>query len=99
MDNTKSRTSEGLVPLLPHRVEVKRLLSSRYAAMGRVVRPESWDERHEGGDIIEIADGTRLLLKSSAMQSPPKPGWILMLTAGDARGGYVWTLYGIRRSR
>ena len=78
---------------LPRRVIVKRIVSSRYAEN---LRPLSWDERKEGEDTIESGDGATVKLLSDGQQSPPKPGWVLLLTSGDDSVGYRWTLYGIR---
>jgi hypothetical protein len=93
---------------LPARVQVVEVLQSRYSDPKRaasivesqwyvpgVSRPLSWDERTDGIDVVRIASGEILKLSSSGMQSVPKPGWVLMLTGGDADEGYRWTLYGI----
>jgi hypothetical protein len=82
---------------LPYRIEVLAVVSSRYGAGERLPRPQSWDERHSGIDIVKISTGAEIRLASSAMQSVPKPGWVLMLTAGDENRGYEWTLYGMTR--
>lgn len=84
----------------PCRVQVERLLESRYGVGsvevgGAVPRPLSWDERVDGVDIVELADGSTIRLKSNGQQNPPHPGWTLLLTSGDASSGYSWTLYGI----
>lgn len=78
----------------PHRVVVEHLVSSRYRC-GR--RPQSWDLRVEGIDVIRNSAGEELRLLSNGQQSPPKPGWTLILTSGDSSGGFRWTLYGISR--
>jgi hypothetical protein len=57
-------------------------------------RPLSWDERRDGIDVIETMSGETVKLKSSGMQSVPKPGWTLMLTSSED-DTYAWTLYGI----
>ena len=84
--------------VLPHRVQVARLISSRYGSALRGERPENWDARRGGTDVIETQDGRQISLASSPMQSPPKVGWILMLTSGDEAKGYQWTLYGLARN-
>jgi hypothetical protein len=75
------------------RVQVNRVISSRYAGDSR---PDSWDLRQAGIDTVEVSGGEVLKLASTPMQSPPKPGWVLMLTGGD-KEGYSWTLYGMSR--
>jgi hypothetical protein len=84
----------------PARIEVTELLSSRYdnAENHKRVRPMEWDERLAGVDVVRVSGGHTVRLKSSAMQSPPKPGWVLMLTDGNESEGYAWTLYGLSRS-
>jgi hypothetical protein len=84
----------------PAKVEVVEVISSRYSGTCDLgaVRPADWDTRKAGVDEVRIASGEVLRLYSSAMQSPPQPGWILMLTGGNETDGYSWTLYGIPRS-
>jgi hypothetical protein len=88
------------------RVQVAELVSSRYEAAadslcepenGRScsARPLSWDERVGGVDIVTTVGGDSIKLFSSPMQSPPKPGWVILLTGGNSTDGYTWTLYGI----
>ncbi len=77
------------------KVCVAGVVSSRYGGTKGGDRPLLWDERCEGNDVVRIEGGETLTLKSSAMQSTPKPGWILVLTGGSEREGYTWTLYGI----
>ena len=81
--------------LLGQTVCVQKLLDSRYPDN---VRPSDWDVRVAGQDRIVTTDGVELALWSSGMQSPPKPGWILLIREGMDEGGYAWTLYGIRRA-
>jgi hypothetical protein len=76
------------------RVRVAKVLSSRY---GLAERPESWDRRRAGTDIVVIDGGETLKLYSTPMQSPPKLGWVLMLTGGTSEQGFSWTLYGMSR--
>jgi hypothetical protein len=88
--------------LLPRRVEVRRAIASRYGSLSGqtpgATRPDSWDDRRPGIDLVETAAGERIHLRSDGGQSVPKPGWIVMLTSGDDATGYGWTLYGIKRS-
>ena len=80
------------------KVTVVDVISTRYRSETESKggdRPISWDERVEGIDTIRAAGGEVLRLKSSAMQSPPKPGWVLVVTGGCDVEGYTWTLYGI----
>ncbi len=62
---------------------------------GATQRPLSWDERREGIDVIRTVSGETVKLYSSAMQSPPQPGWVVLITGGSGETGYTWTLYGI----
>jgi hypothetical protein len=84
----------------PARIEVTELLSSRYDTVKdhTAVRPQEWDERVAGLDVVRVSAGHTVRLRSSAMQSPPKPGWVLMLTDGNEADGYAWTLYGLSRA-
>jgi len=77
------------------KVCVGEVVSSRYGAANGTTRPLLWDERREGTDVVRVEGGATITLKSSAMQSTPKPGWILVLTGGSEQEGYTWTLYGI----
>lgn len=79
---------------LPKRICVEKIVSSRYS---NKERPLSWDERTPGVDIVETSDGEVIKLKSDGGQSPPKQGWIVLLTAGTSESGYNWTLYGLAR--
>jgi hypothetical protein len=82
---------------LPRRVEVLGVLSSRYTPHGGAERPQSWEGRIGGIDTVQVGGDETIRLVSSPMQSVPKPGWVLMLTSGDATTGYEWTLYGMSR--
>jgi hypothetical protein len=77
------------------KVCILEVVSSRYGAARGGERPLLWDERQEGNDVVRIEGGETITLKSSAMQSTPKPGWIVVLTGGSQHEGYTWTLYGI----
>jgi hypothetical protein len=77
------------------RLRVSEMLCSRYAGGER---PLSWDDRKEGIDVVRAITGEEVRLKSTSMQSPPKPGWVILLTGGNASEGYSWTLYGITPS-
>jgi hypothetical protein len=77
------------------KVSVAEVVSSRYGGDRDAERPLLWDERRPGKDVVRIDGGEILTLQSSAMQSTPKPGWILVLTGGSLHEGYTWTLYGI----
>lgn len=87
--------STPLIVVPPCRVQVARVVSSRYSGQSVVERPQDWEARKGGIDEVEIIGGATIRLASSPMQSPPKPGWILMITGGDADNGFVWTLYGL----
>ena len=83
----------------PVRIEVTELLSSRYDERKTTtnLRPLEWERRLAGVDVVRVSGGQSVTLRSSAMQSPPKPGWILMLTGGNETEGFDWTLYGLSR--
>ena len=85
------------VEKLPSRVQVGEVMSSRYAACPPGARPENWERRIEGVDVIATTDGRTLRLWSDGQQSVPAKGWVLMLLQGDAAQGYRWTLFGIPR--
>lgn len=96
-----------MITKLPARIQVGELLSSRYGTDPHpsdflddgLPRPLSWDARVRGVDVIKTVDGATLRLSSSAMQTPPQPGWVLVLTHGSADAGYHWTLYGLPREQ
>jgi hypothetical protein len=86
------------------RIQVSAVNSTRYDGVASSIsgggeRPQSWDERVAGIDTITTDSGEVIKLNSSAMQSPPKSGWVLMLTGGDSTSGFSWTLYGMARER
>ena len=89
----------------PQRVAVARRISSRYDGLyrdGRLpegARPLSWDSRCSGLDVIVTEDGRELKLLSDGGQSPPCPGWMLVLRGGDEESGFAWTLYGMPPSK
>jgi hypothetical protein len=101
MTNHPTHSSESIAPHPHARFCVTELVSSRYdVSNGEEVkvgheRPVLWDDRREGLDLVRAAHGEVVKLYSSYMQSPPKPGWNILLTGGDAVHGYTWTLYGI----
>ena len=76
------------------RVTVIDLVSSRYPS---AKRPESWDDRVDGTDVIKIdeGEGRTLRLFSDGGQSPPQPGWVIQLISKDEGKGHRWTLYGM----
>jgi hypothetical protein len=78
---------------IPRRITVAGIVSSRYE---NDERPLSWERRVAGVDIVRTASGKTLRLYSEAMQSPPKSGWTLLLTAMHENESYTWTLYGIK---
>lgn len=84
---------------LPVRVSVKSVVRARYSDSERGTRglfkPDSWDARSQGIDVITTSDGNTINLLSDGGQSVPLPGWVLLLTDGDKEHGYRWTLYGI----
>jgi len=97
---------------LPVRLEVAKIESSRYPSTGASMngasfnaanssappkRPLSWDDRVEGIDVIVTTAGKRVQLWSDGQQSPPLPGWGIIVTGGDATAGYRWTLYSLAK--
>lgn len=77
---------------LPSRITVTKLVSSRYPS-GK--RPASWDQRTSGVDVVQASDGKNIKLLSDGGQSPPRKGWVVLLTKGDEQSGFNWTLYGL----
>ncbi len=88
----QSNSSDIKTTTLPRRIRVQEVLDARYPDRQR---PLSWDLRKNGIDRIRTAEGESLNLLSDGGQSVPKPGWVLLLTDGDAAIGYRWTLYGL----
>lgn len=93
--SSKSHSSDPLradtLAELPARLRVVKLLESRYQSGSR---PLSWDERRAGVDVILTEDGKTIRLASDGQQSPPQPGWTILVSDGNTEG-YTWTLYGI----
>ena len=77
---------------LPAKVTVAKLVSSRYPDARR---PESWDDRKGGVDVIQAVETGAVKLLSDGQQSPPREGWVIMLTDGNPTDGFRWTLYGM----
>ncbi len=77
---------------LPAKVTVAKLVSSRYPDARR---PESWDDRRDGVDVIQGVETGAVKLLSDGQQSPPREGWVIMLTDGNPTDGFRWTLYGM----
>lgn len=90
-----SGATDGVSAPIYRRVRVTRLIKGRYGANDR---PNSWDQRLEGIDEVAVDDGEVVKLRSTPMQSPPKSGWVLMLKGGNAKDGFLWTLYGMPRA-
>lgn len=78
----------------PARVRVAEIVRSRYPGHQR---PLSWDRRMAGTDVIRSEEGETLELASDGGQSPPQPGWEVMLTGNRPDGTFTWTLYGLPR--
>lgn len=81
------------------KVQVAELISSRY---GKSVseRPLSWDKRKAGLDVIRSVDNKVIELWSDGGQSPPQPGWVILVNPGTPNPhlptkGEPWTLFGI----
>ncbi len=80
---------------LPVCIEVESVLSSRYPGNER---PLSWDDRCDGIDTIRTKDQKTLRLLSDGGQSPPRAGWSIVISEGDASKGYKWTLYSMPKN-
>ena len=103
--NSKSGESRSVGVLAealqaPAKITVKTLDSSRYAPSSSVEgqsaeRPSLWDSRKSGIDVVTTTSDLKIKLQSDGQQSPPREGWVLMLTGGDAAAGFTWTLYGM----
>jgi hypothetical protein len=79
---------------IPLTIRVEKILESRYP---RHARPSSWDERRDGKDIVLTPDGKTITLWSDGQQSPPQPGWEIVLREYEPGVGYTWTLYGMNQ--
>ena len=79
---------------LPRKVEVLSVVRSRYTGGGR---PQTWDKRSAGIDVVSVEGGEQIRLWSDGGQSTPRHGWVLMLTGGNPQDGYQWTLYGLAK--
>lgn len=84
--------THSTIEKLPCRIMIKEIVSSRYQDHKR---PLSWDDRREGVDVVRSDDGREVRLFSDGGQSPPKPGWIILVNDGAPDIGYRWTLYGM----
>ncbi len=108
--NFQSESPGQRAPLSEGKVCVAEVVLSRYATVGGRScarssfgkaggeRPQSWDARKAGIDVVRSLAGETIKLASSPMQSTPKPGWVIVLTGGTEHEGYTWTLYGISRN-
>lgn len=75
-------------------IRIQSIVSSRYP---NHERPVNWDRRVSGIDVVLTNDGRTVRLLSDGSQSPPKPGWGIILRDGDGEGAYRWTLYAVPR--
>jgi hypothetical protein len=95
---------------LPTRIVVKEVLTCRYSP-GQ--RPDSWDARRTGLEVIKTDKDEMLTLLSKGGQSSPDVGWELLLNEqveelekikiekldDDASlPAYGWTLYGVKNA-
>ena len=80
------------------RVTVSALRSSRYTSGSR---PLGWEGRIEGIDTITTSEDEELTLFSDGQQSPPQPGWTILLMEKvseeslSSKDAYRWTLCGM----
>jgi hypothetical protein len=72
------------------KVQVSSIVSSRYK---NIARPDSWDERVAGKEVIQTTCGKTLELFSDGQQSTPQPGWVIMVEEGVSTP--KWTLFGM----
>ena len=73
----------------PRIVTIKEVISSRYKVSSR---PQNWDERISGTDVLKTVDDEVLKLVSDGGQSTPKPGWKILLK-NQLDDSYEWTLF------
>ena len=73
-------------------VTVCRIVVSRYE---NNLRPIQWENRREGTDIVVLENGEEISLFSDGQQSPPKPGWKIVIYGKHEEGGFLLTLHGI----
>jgi len=80
--------------MLPRRVKVEAVLSSRYAPGAK---PSDWAERQSGIDVVRTKGGEEVRLQSDGGQPSPAQGWELMLMrlVSPEEQAIEWTLYGI----
>ena len=87
---------------MTRRVTVSEVLLSRYKP-GR--KPESWDKRLDGVDVIKTTEDEILALDSMGAQSSPDKGWNLLLNSDNGQkevskfgtlSSFSWTLYGLK---
>lgn len=78
----------------PFRATITSVVSSRYGNAS-TSRPDSWDLRKDGVDVVTTENGETLRLFSEGQQSVPQQGWVILITAGDNSAGYRWTLFGM----
>jgi len=81
---------------LPTRIKVKSVAASRYRKQ-EGYRPASWEQRKSGIDSVKTTSGEVINLFSDGQQSTPESGWEILLTGGNDKDGYSWTLYGITK--
>ena len=84
------------------RIIVSEVLSSRYKP-GR--KPNSWDKRLDGFDVIKTTEDEVIALDSKGAQSSPDKGWNLLLSKDNGQkeiesfgllSSFDWTLYGLK---
>lgn len=89
---------------LPKRVLVTEVITSRYVPG---TKPQSWDKRVDGFDVVKTSDSEVFALASLGAQSTPATGWTLLITeqVGETdlpklgiMPTHKWTLYGIAKS-
>lgn len=102
--NSRTESHGQKAPMTAGKICVAEVVSSRYATVGGACggkagweRPQSWDARKAGVDVVRALNGETFKLSSSPMQSTPRPGWVIVLTGGSEQEGFSWTLYGISR--
>ena len=98
-------TPAHLPQVVRGKVKVTEVVTSRYDDSGgnrtapggaaSASRPASWDIRRSGIDTVRTADGGLVRLRRTGAPSVPQPGWVLVITGGDAQEGFTWTLYGL----
>ena len=84
------------------RITVLEVLSSRYKPGNK---PNSWDKRTDGFDVVKTTEDEVIALDSQGAQSSPDKGWNILLSKDNGQkeiknfgllSSFSWTLYGLK---